>query len=98
VVASGPQIADFSERVSSFGTPQRQAAAFGASTGLQIATTLALPVLALPAIIGGAPVDHSLATGAYLGLGVLVLLFAAGVAAFATRRRSSSRAARSSGS
>ena len=60
------------------------AAAFGASTGLQIATTLALPVLALPAIIGGAPVDHSLATAGYLGLGVLVLLVAAGVAAFAT--------------
>jgi len=59
------------------------AAAFGASTALQIATTLALPVLALPAIIGGAPVDHSLATAAYLGLGVLVLVVAAGVAAFA---------------
>ena len=59
------------------------AAAFGASTALQIATTLALPVLALPAIVGGAPVDHSLATAAYLGLGVLVLVVAAGVAAFA---------------
>jgi hypothetical protein len=58
------------------------AAAFGASTGLQIATTLALPVLALPAILGGAPVAHSLATAAYLGIGVLVLLVAAGVAAF----------------
>lgn len=58
------------------------AAAFGASTGLQIATTLALPVLALPAIIGGAPVDHSLATAAYLGIGALILLVAAGVSAF----------------
>jgi uncharacterized protein (TIRG00374 family) len=60
------------------------AAAFGASTGLQIATTLALPVLALPAIVGGAPVSHSLSMAAYLGIGVLVLLLAAGAAAFAT--------------
>jgi len=58
-------------------------AAFGASTALQIATTLALPVFALPAIIGGAPVDHSLATAAYLGIGVLALVVAAGIAAFA---------------
>jgi uncharacterized protein (TIRG00374 family) len=60
------------------------AAAFTASTGLQIATRLALPVLALPAILGGAPISHSLATAAYLGLGVLVLLVVAGVAAFAS--------------
>jgi len=59
------------------------AAAFAASTGLQIATRLALPALALPAILGGVPISHSLATAAYLGLGVLVLLVAAGVAAFA---------------
>lgn len=58
------------------------AAAFAASTGLQLATRLALPVLALPAILGGAPISHSLATSAYLGLGVLVLLVAAGVSAF----------------
>ena len=58
------------------------AAAFAASTGLQVATRLALPVLALPAIVGGAPISHSLVTAAYLGLGVLVLLVAAGVAAF----------------
>src|SRR6266542_1902247 len=36
------------------------AAAFGASTLLQIATALALPVLALPAILGGVPISHSL--------------------------------------
>ena len=62
------------------------AAALSASTLLQLATTLALPVLALPAIIGGAPVSHSLATAAYLGIAVLVLLLAAGGAAFATDR------------
>ena len=60
------------------------AAAFGSSTALQIGTTLALPVLALPAIIGGAPVAHSLATAAYLGLVVLVLVVTATLAAFAS--------------
>jgi len=60
------------------------AAAFTASTGLQIATRLALPVLALPAILGGAPIDHSLATAAYLGLAVLALLVGAGIAGFAS--------------
>jgi uncharacterized protein (TIRG00374 family) len=59
------------------------ATAFAASTLLQIATKLALPALALPAIVGGAPISHGLATAAYLGLAVLVLLLAAGVAAFA---------------
>jgi uncharacterized protein (TIRG00374 family) len=59
------------------------AAAFTSSTLLQIATKLALPVLALPAIIGGAPISHGLTSAAYLGLGVLVLLLAAGAAAFA---------------
>jgi uncharacterized protein (TIRG00374 family) len=60
------------------------AAAFAASTGLQIATRLALPVLALPAILGGAPIAHSLAIASYLGIGVLVLLLAVGAAAFAS--------------
>jgi uncharacterized protein (TIRG00374 family) len=62
------------------------AAAFGASAGLQLATTLALPILALPAIAGSAGVSHGLATAAYLGIGVLVLLLAAGAAAFAADR------------
>jgi hypothetical protein len=43
------------------------AAAFTASTGLQIATAAALPVFALPAIVLGAPVSRGLATAAYLG-------------------------------
>jgi uncharacterized protein (TIRG00374 family) len=58
-------------------------AAFAASTGLQIATALSLPLLALPAIAGGAPVSHSLVVAAYLGVAVLVLLLGAGVTAFA---------------
>jgi uncharacterized membrane protein YbhN (UPF0104 family) len=60
------------------------AAGFTATAALQIATKLALPLLAVPAIIGGAPVDHSLAVAAYLGLGVLALLLAAAAAAFAS--------------
>ncbi|HTS73324.1 MAG TPA: YbhN family protein [Gaiellaceae bacterium] len=57
------------------------AAAFAASTGLQLATTLALPVLALPAIAGGAPVSRGLDKAAYLGIAVLVVLLAAATAA-----------------
>jgi uncharacterized protein (TIRG00374 family) len=57
-------------------------AAFGTSTLLQISTTLALPILALPAMLGGAPVNHDLATAAYLGIAVLAALLAAGSAAF----------------
>lgn len=55
-------------------------AAFGASTALQLATTAALPVLVLPAILGSAPVNHSLATAAYLGAALFVLLLVAGAA------------------
>ena len=60
------------------------AAALTASTGLQIATALALPVLALPAILGGAPVDRGLAMAAYLGGAVVVLLVGTGAVLFTT--------------
>jgi uncharacterized protein (TIRG00374 family) len=60
----------------------RAAIGFAAATVLQIAAKLALPVLALPAIVFGAPVDHSLETAAYLGLAAFVLLVLAGLAAF----------------
>lgn len=62
------------------------AGAFGTSTLLQLATTFALPVLALPAIIGGAPINHSLATAAYLGAVVFVLLLGAGLVLIRTDR------------
>jgi uncharacterized protein (TIRG00374 family) len=58
------------------------AAGLAAATTLQLAATFALPVLALPAILAGSPVNRSLATAAYLGVAVLVLLLAAGAAAF----------------
>jgi uncharacterized protein (TIRG00374 family) len=62
------------------------AAALAASSSLQLGTTLALPLLALPAILGGAPVSRSLATSAYLGAAVLLLLIVAGVLAFTVDR------------
>jgi hypothetical protein len=46
------------------------AAGFSATTAIRLATTFALPVVALPAILGGARVDHSLAMAAYIGLRV----------------------------
>jgi uncharacterized protein (TIRG00374 family) len=61
-------------------------AALGTSTALQLATTFALPVLALPAILGGTPVHHSLAVAAYLGAALFVLLVGAGAVAFTTDR------------
>jgi uncharacterized protein (TIRG00374 family) len=61
-------------------------AAFGASTLLQIGTTLALPVLALPAMLGGAPVNHSLRTAALLGIVLLVVLAAGVTLAFTSDR------------
>jgi len=64
----------------------RAATALAASTALQIATTLALPLLALPAILGGSPVNPSLVASAYLGIAVLLLLLTAGGLAFAADR------------
>jgi uncharacterized protein (TIRG00374 family) len=58
-------------------------AALAASSALQFGTALALPVIALPAILSGAPVAHSLALSAYLGAVVLALLAGAGILAFA---------------
>jgi uncharacterized protein (TIRG00374 family) len=62
------------------------AAAFSTSTLLQLATTFALPILALPAIVGGARINHSLATAAYLGAVVFVLLLGAGSLILGTDR------------
>ena len=64
----------------------RAAAALATSSALQVATSLALPLLALPAILGGTPVDHSLAVAAYLGAALFVLLVGAGTVAFTTDR------------
>ena len=49
-----------------------------------MATTFALPVPALPAILGGAAIDHSLRAAAYLGIAVLVALVVVGLTTFAS--------------
>ena len=64
----------------------RGAAALAASTALQVGTTLTLSLLALPAIAGGAPVNRSLVTSAYLGVAVLLLMLVAGGLSFAADR------------
>jgi len=51
-----------------------------ASSLLVFGTLLALPLLAVPAIAGGAPVDPNLARAAFAGAVVFVALFAIGVA------------------
>jgi len=61
-------------------------AALGAATLLQLGTTFALPLLALPAVLGGIQVNHSLRTAAYLGVALFVLLVAGITLAFATDR------------
>jgi uncharacterized protein (TIRG00374 family) len=61
-------------------------AALAASSALQLGTTFALPLAALPAILGGAPVDRGLTKALYLGAAVLVLLLVAGVLVFTTDR------------
>jgi uncharacterized protein (TIRG00374 family) len=62
------------------------AAGFSATAAIRLATTLALPVVALPAILGGVRVDHSLATAAYLGAVAFVLVLVVGVLVMTTDR------------
>jgi uncharacterized protein (TIRG00374 family) len=62
------------------------AAGFSATAAIRLATTLALPVVALPAILGGARVDHSLATAAYLGAIAFGLVLVAGALVMSTDR------------
>jgi uncharacterized protein (TIRG00374 family) len=64
------------------GVPAAQAASgMTASSVLVFGTLLALPLLALPAVLFGAPVDPGLGRAALIGGVVFVLLFAAGTAA-----------------
>jgi uncharacterized protein (TIRG00374 family) len=62
------------------------AAAQAAQTGLQLGTTLALPLIALPAIAAGAPVRQGLVTAAWLSVVMLVLLTGAGAVVLAYDR------------
>jgi uncharacterized protein (TIRG00374 family) len=68
------------------GTPPGQAAAGLTTSGLLlIAVVLALPVLALPAILRGG-IEPDLLAATIIGLGVFVLLFAAGASCVASDR------------
>jgi len=62
----------------------RAASALTAANLLTFATLLALPVLALPAILLGVPVDGGLEAAAAIGAGAFVLLGAAGSLLLAT--------------
>jgi uncharacterized membrane protein YbhN (UPF0104 family) len=64
----------------------RAASGMTASSLLVFGTLLALPVLALPAIIGGAPVDRGLERAAFAGGVLFALIFAGGAWAFASDR------------
>lgn len=61
---------------------ERVASGLTAVSALSFAMLLALPVLSLPAILGGTPIDRGLAQSAYLGSGVFVLMLGAAAAAF----------------
>jgi len=60
----------------------RIASGLTAVSVLLFGAILALPVLSLPAILGGTPVARGLAQAAYLGAGVFVLMLAGGAAVF----------------
>jgi uncharacterized protein (TIRG00374 family) len=65
------------------GVPARYVASgLTATTLLSFGLLLALPVLSLPSILGGTPVDRGLAQTAYLGGGVFVLMVAAAVVVY----------------
>jgi uncharacterized protein (TIRG00374 family) len=64
----------------------RVASGVGASSALLFGTLLALPVLALPAILHGTPVDHALETSAWLGVAVFAVLAGATALGFAFDR------------
>jgi uncharacterized protein (TIRG00374 family) len=53
---------------------------------INVATVFALPVLSLPAILGGVAVDRGLSRAAWLGVAVFVLLFAGGATLLFTDR------------
>lgn len=60
----------------------RIASGLTAVSVLLFGVVLALPVLALPAVVGGTPVDSGLVQAAYLGAGAFVLVLVGGVASF----------------
>jgi uncharacterized membrane protein YbhN (UPF0104 family) len=63
--------------------PKRVGSSLAATSGLIFAGLLALPVLALPAIIAGVPVEHRLLHALWVGGIVFVLMLGAGSVSFA---------------
>jgi uncharacterized protein (TIRG00374 family) len=66
--------------------PGRVGSALAATSALLFAGLLAVPLLALPAIIAGTPVEHRLLHALWLGGVVFVLMLGAGAGAFAFDR------------
>jgi putative heme transporter len=64
----------------------RVGSALAATSALLFAGLLALPILALPAIFGGTPVEHRLLHALWLGGAVFVLMLAAGSISFVSDR------------
>ncbi len=62
--------------------PTAIASGLASSTVIQFAALLALPILAVPAIIGGTPVDNSLEEAVWIGGAVFVLMAIAGYVFF----------------
>jgi uncharacterized protein (TIRG00374 family) len=60
----------------------RIASSLAAVSALLLGAVLALPLLSLPAILGGTPVASGLANAAYLGAAVFVLMLAGGAVVF----------------
>jgi uncharacterized membrane protein YbhN (UPF0104 family) len=63
--------------------PGRVGSALAATSGLLFAGLLVLPLLAVPAILAGTPVEHRLLNALWLGGAVFVLMLGAGAAGFA---------------
>lgn len=59
--------------------PAAAASALTAVSLISTATVFALPLLSLPAIIGGTPVPDGLAQAAWIGAGAFLVMFAVGV-------------------
>jgi uncharacterized protein (TIRG00374 family) len=64
----------------------RGAAAYGAAAGLQLATTLTIRLLTLPAVVIYIPMERNLRTPALLAVALLAAVVAVGVVGFATNR------------
>ena len=58
--------------------PARIGTGLAAASLINVATLFALPVLALPAIVGGVAVDRGLSRAAWLGVALFVLLVGGG--------------------